>query len=171
MRLSLVSSVLVAVGLCLLRADLNACGDKSLSAGGIRMQRALAAQYPASILIVEAPNSRVSAAVRELKLQQTLQQVGHKYREVTSWQDAEAALATGKFNIVIADFSELGDVQQRVKASSSHAVVVPVAYKLTKTEAAQVAKQCQFLIQAPSRAAQYLGTIAEAVRVRGNSTR
>ena len=42
-------------------------------------------------------------------------------------------------------------------------VIVPVLYKPTKAEAAEAAKQCRFLIKAPSRAAQYLTTIAEAV--------
>ena len=49
--------------------------------------------------------------------------------------------------------------------------MLPVAYKVTKAEASQVAKQSRFLIKAPSRAAQYLNTIVEAVRSRGSNPR
>ena len=42
--------LLVVAAAVLAGPELDACGDKSLSAGGIRMQRALAARYPASVL-------------------------------------------------------------------------------------------------------------------------
>ena len=168
MRPALIACVVVAVGVVAQRADLDACGDKSLSAGGIKILRATAAKYPASILIYASPNSRVAAATRELKLQSTLQMVGHRYREVTSRTDAEAALASGQFNIVMADFAESADLQQLVKSSSQRAVVVPVIYKPTKAED-QAAKKTPFLIKAPSRAAQYLTTITDAVKSGSNS--
>lgn len=169
MRPSLAIAGLVAAGVVALGPDVDACGDKSLSAGGIRMQRALAARYPASILIYATPNSRIAAATRELNLHQTLQQVGHKYREVATWSDLEALLDSGQFNIVLTDFAELAQVRQRLESSRSRPVVLPVAYKLTKAEASRVAKQNRFLIKAPSRAAQYLNTIVEAVRSSGSN--
>ena len=52
-----VAAVMLAAG-----PELDACGDKSLSAGGIRMQRAMAARYPASVLGYIPSNSSVSAA-------------------------------------------------------------------------------------------------------------
>ena len=161
---------LAAMGVIALHVDLDACGDKSLSAGGVRMQRALAARYPASVLIYELPSSRVSEASRELKLQATLQQVGHKYREVSTWSELQAALASGQFNVVIADFSDLADLQARLESWPSRPALVPIAYKLTKAEAAEAARQCRFLIKAPSRSAQFLMTIAEAVRSTSRSS-
>ena len=154
---------LAAIGLFALRVDLDACGDKSLSAGGVRMQRALAARYPASILIY-GPSARLSEASRELKLQTTLQQVGHKYREVSTWSELQSALASGQFNVVIADYSDLADLQARLESQPSRPAIVPIAYKLTKTETADAARQCRLLIKAPGRSSQYLTTIAEAVR-------
>jgi hypothetical protein len=168
MRGTLVALGLVVAGLVTYRADVDACGDKSFAAGGIRMQRALAARYPASIVIYAQPSSRIAAAARELKLQQTFQQVGHKYREVTTAGDLKAALETGQFNIVMADFAELADMQQRLESLRSRPALVAVAYKLTKAETAEAARQCRFLINAPGRAAQYLSTIADAVRSTGS---
>src|SRR5262245_22662677 len=134
------------------------------------MQRALAARYPASIVIYGQPSSRLTEATRELKLQATLQQVGHKYREVSTLSDLQSALASGQFNVVIADYSDLADLQARLGSSKPRPALVPVAYKLTKTETAEIARQCQFLIKAPGRSSQYLATIAEAVRSTSHSS-
>lgn len=164
MRQMVAALTLVAAGIFALRADVDACGDKSLSAGGIRMQRALAARYPAAILIYGQPASRMSDAARELKLQTTLLQAGHKYREVATWSELQSALASRQFNIVMADFADLADLQMRLESSSSPPVIIPIAYKLTKTEVAEAARQVRFLVKAPSRSSQYLTTIAEAVR-------
>jgi hypothetical protein len=154
----------VAATAAMCGTDLDACGDKSLSAGGIRMQRAMAAKYPASVLIYVQPNSSMAAAARELKLQEALRESGHSYREVTSASDLDTALGSGRFNVVVTDLSNMIDVQRRIDASTSHPATVGVAYKLTKAEAKQAAKQYRFVINAPSRTAQYLSTITEAVR-------
>jgi hypothetical protein len=151
--------------------DIDACGDKSLSAGGIRMQRAIAARYPASVLAYVPAASRLPAATRELKLQETLRQVGHKYHEVASLTELRASVQTGQFNIVVADLADVADLQRDLASAPSRVVLVPVAYKLTKSESAEAAKQCRFLINAPSRAVNYLTTIAQAVRSRSASPR
>jgi hypothetical protein len=143
--------------------QIDACGDKSLSAGGIRMQRALAARYPASILVY-GTSSRLSDASRELKLESALQQVGHKYLQVSTWSELQSALGSGQFNVVIADFSDLADLQARLELSTSRPAIVPIAYKLTKAETIEAARRSRFLIKVPSRSAEYLMTIAEAVR-------
>jgi PleD family two-component response regulator len=166
MKRNIVAALLVVVGLLALRATVHACGDKSLSLGGIRSQRALAAKYPASILIYAQPNSRVSAATRELNLQRAFQEVGYSYREVASWSDAEAALASGRFNVVMADLADGTELQERLKSSPARPVVIPIAYRLTKSETTQAKKQYRFLVKAPSQSAQYLNTIADAVRSR-----
>ena len=55
--LMVVAATVLAAG-----PELNACGDKSLTAGGIRMQRALAARYPASVLAYMPSGSPAAAA-------------------------------------------------------------------------------------------------------------
>lgn len=169
MKRTLVIVALAAATVSTFGSDLSACGDKSLATGGIRMQRALAAKYPASILIYMQPNSRIATAARELKLQEALRQVGHTYREVSSRDEFDTALRSGQFNVVMTDLADLTDVQRHIDASTSRAVTVGVAYKLTKAEARQAAQQFRFLINAPSRAAQYLTTITEAVRSNANN--
>ena len=156
---------LLAIAAAVLAAgpDLNACGDKSLSAGGIRIQRALAARYPASVLAYVPANSSVAAAAHQLKLRDTLPFVGHRYREVATLAELRASIETGQFNIVLTDLGTAGDVERDLGPSSTRVVFVPVAYKLTKAQAREAEKQRRFLIKAPSRAVEYLTTIAEAV--------
>ena len=143
--------------------DVNACGDKSLSAGGIRIQRALAARYPASVLAYVPANSPVATAARELKLRETLPWVGHRYREVATLAELRALVETAQFNIVLTDLGTAGNVERDLGSSSTRVVFVPVAYKLTKAQAREAEKQRRFLIKAPSKAVDYLTTIAEAV--------
>lgn len=147
--------------------DLAACGDKSLSAGGIRIQRAIAARYPATVLIYAPATSRVPSAMQVLHFQDTLVKVGHKYQEVTSSLELQASLATGQFNVVLADLGDLPLVQQQLDAVSTPAAVVAVTPKLTKAEAAVAAMASRFVITAPSNANEYLRTIADAVRLKG----
>lgn len=165
------AAFLTAAVLFVSGSDLGACGDKSLSAGGIRMQRALAARYPASIVMYVPPASRLSGATLELNLRETLLRVGHKYREVATLAELQASVDSGQFNMILADFSDLGQLQQQFGAAPSRVVIVPVAHKLTKPETSEAVKQSRFLIKAPSRAAQYLTTIAEAVRSRNSLPR
>jgi hypothetical protein len=164
---------LLAVAAAVLAAgpDLGACGDKSLSAGGIRRQRALAARYPASVLAYVPANSPVAAAARELKLRETLPWVGHRYREVATLAELRASIETGQFNIILTDLGTAGDVERDLGSSSTRVVLVPVAYQLTKAQAREAQRQRRFLIKAPSKAVDYLTTIAEAVALRSAGAR
>jgi hypothetical protein len=156
--------LLVSVAVLAVGPELDACGDKSLSAGGIRMQRAMAARYPASVLAYVPSNSSVSAAARELKLPETLRQVGHKYHEVASLSELRASVETGRFNIIVADLGDVADLERNLGSSSVSVALVPVAYKLTKAETREAAKQRRFLIDASGKEVQYLRTITDAVR-------
>ena len=166
------TAILLLAGLLAARgSDLSACGDKSLAAGGIRMQRALAARYPASVLIYAPNASRLNSAARELDLQKTLRLVGHTYRDVASETDLQVQVDSGHYNILLADITDAAALQARFESSASRVVIVPVLYKPTKAEAVEAAKQGRFLIKSPGRAAQYLTTIAEAVASRGATPR
>ncbi|HUE85120.1 MAG TPA: hypothetical protein VMO26_03510 [Vicinamibacterales bacterium] len=171
MKRILASVGLLAATVLMLGPDLQACGDKSLSAGGIRMQRAMAARNPASVLMYAPAASRLNEATQKLKLQRTLLQFGHKYREVVSWAEFQDSIASGQYNLVLADVADLVEVQQKLESASSSAIVVPVAYKLTKAEIKELEKQCRFLIKAPSRQLQYLNVIHTALEARSTIPR
>jgi hypothetical protein len=171
MRRTFAAAALLAGLVASAGPDLSACGDKSLAAGGIRMQRALAARYPASVLIYAPADSRLVGAALELKLLEMLGLVGHKYREVTSHSELETSLATGQFNIVLADLADLAALPQTLQSSTSRVVVIPVAYRVTKEQARQAAKLFRFVIKAPEHPSNYLTTIANAVRSKAEKPR
>ena len=158
--------VLITAGVLAAAPELDACGDKSLSAGGIRMQRATAARYPASVLAYVPSNSPASTAARELKLSETLHQVGHRYQEAANLDELRASVETGRFNILVADLAQIADLESKLGPSSGRVVFVPVTYKLTKTEMRAASQQRRFVINAPGKAVEYLTTIAQAVRSR-----
>ena len=151
--------------------ELDACGDKSLGTGGIRHQRALAARYPASIVAYAPAASRLPASARQLKLEDVLRQVGHKYHEVASLTDLQASIASRQANIVLADVADVAGLQRELALSGTGVVVVPITPKLPKAEARDLQKQWRFTIKAPSREVEYLKTIAEAVKSRGSTSR
>ena len=99
----------------------------------------------------------------ELKLPETLRQVGHKYHEVASLSELRASVETGRFNIIVADLGDVADLERNLGSSASVALV-PVAYKLTKAETREAAKQRRFLINASGKEVYYLRTITDAVR-------
>ena len=164
--LMVVAATVLAAG-----PELNACGDKSLSAGGIRMQRAAAARYPASVLAYVPANSQIATATRELKLQKWLGVLGHRYHEVASLSELRTSIETGQFNIVVADLGEVADLERSLGQSSARVVLVPVAGKLSKAETRAAQQQRRFLITARSRVTEYLDTIHNAVRVGSASSR
>jgi len=151
--------------------ELDACGDKSLSAGGIRFQRAAAARNPASVLAYVRPNSQMATATRQLKLQGWLGVVGHRYHEVASLSELRTSIETGQFNIVVADLGEIGTLERSLGPSSARVVLVPVAGKLTKAETRAAQQQHRFLITVSSRVNEYLDTIHNAVRLGSASPR
>ena len=171
MKRILTSAGLLAAAVVMLGPDLQACGDKSLMAGGIRIQRAYAARFPASVLLYAPASSRLNGATGDLKIERSLLQVGHTYHEVASWTEFQDSLASGKYNLVLADVANLTEVQERLEAASSSALVIPVAYKLTKAETKALEKECRFLIKAPGREVQYLGTIHAALRAKSTIPR
>ena len=164
--LLIVASVMLACG-----PELNACGDKSLSPGGIRMLRAQAARYPASVLAYAPSSSPVSSAVRDLKLPETLRQYRHRYTEVASLGELRTSVETGRYNVVVVGLGEVADIERNLGQLAARVVVVPVAYRLSKTEARDAARQQRFLIRAPGEAADYLDTIAKAVEFGSKGSR
>ena len=85
------------------------------------------------------------AADAQLKMQETLRLVGHTYHEVASLTELQASVETGQFNIVVADLGDAADLQRNLRRPPRR--VVPVAYKLTKSETREAAKQSRFLIK------------------------
>jgi hypothetical protein len=167
----LVGLVLTAIG----RQTVSACGDKFVVLGrGVRFGRAFAAKYPGSILLYVNPASHMPAAMKEFRLEATLKAAGHKLRIVESSSGLEQALASGKYDIILADVSDSADVQKETASAASKPLVIPVLYKPTPAELEAVEKKYGCLIApASSRSPDLLPVLDQAMqsRARGISAR
>ena len=175
MRRTLLLVVMAAAVLMAGAHVASGCGDKFVVLGrGVRLRRAFPAKYPASILIYMNSASNMPAAAKQFKLEQTLKAAGHKPRLVESAADLEQALASGKYDIVLADISDSPAVQKDAAAGASKPSVVPVLYKPTPAELEAVEKKYGCLIApASSRATELLPVLDQAMqsRAKGDGAR
>jgi hypothetical protein len=148
------------------------CGDKFVVLGrGVRFGRAFAAKYPASVLIYVNPASHMPAAMKEFQLEAALKAAGHKTRVAESSADLEKALASGKYDIVLADIADTPGVQKDASAAASKPSVVPVLYRPTPAELAAVEKKYGCLIApASSRSPDLLPVLDQAMQNRAKGT-
>jgi hypothetical protein len=144
------------------------CGDKFVVLGrGVRFGRAFAAKHPGSVLIYANPASQMPAAMKEFRLEATLKAAGHRPRVVESSADLEQALASGKYDIVLADIADSPGVQKESASAASKPLVVPVLYKPTPAELAAVEKKYGCLIApASSRSPDLLPVLDQAMQSR-----
>jgi hypothetical protein len=161
----LLFTVLAAAALVLGPAAVLACGDKFVVLG--RGVRFFTTKYPATILIYVNPASHMPAAMKEFRLEATLKRAGHKPRTVDSSADLEQALASGKYDIVLADLSDCPDVSRDAASANSKPMVVPVLYKPTPEELSNVEKKYGCLIApASSRSTDLLPVLDQAMKSR-----
>jgi len=108
---------LAGVFLFLVSQSLFACGDKLVLLGrGIRFQRMIATKHPAAILVYLNPGTGISAADREYQLRSLLKLAGHRPRSVTSAAELAMELGSGKYDLVLADYSDAPALEKEVQA-------------------------------------------------------
>jgi ABC-type multidrug transport system ATPase subunit len=127
-RVAVIAVAVAAVGL-LAAADLAACGEKFLVAGrGTRYQRPKNFRA-ASVLIYANPSSSLDAALRKLPVESILKREGHRATVVVSPDQLSAILASGKFDVLLADSGEQAAVETLLAKSSDAPALVAVCLK------------------------------------------
>lgn len=144
------------------------CGDKFVVLGrGVRFGRAYAAKFPGSVLIYVNPTSHMPVAMKEFRLETMIRAAGHKTRTVESAADFEQALASGKYDIVLADIGDGAEAQRRAGSVSVKPTVIPVLYKPTPAELEGVEQKYGCLIApASSRRSDLLPVLDKAMQNR-----
>ena len=147
------------------------CGDRTLALlHGVRFGQAFKAPRPASILIYSGGGSG-SALVRDAELQKALQDAGHKLQSVSDLTSLQQTLKSGKYDVVLADFSDAADITQEAQKAPSHPTVVPVMVKPDKAARDLAAKQHMPLLKVPAKVAEYFAAIDEIMKRRGSPAR
>ena len=147
------------------------CGDRTLALlYGVRFGQAFKAPRPASILIYSAGSSGTALA-RDTELQKALQDAGHKIQSVPDLTSLQQSLKSGKYDVVLADFSGAAGITQEAQKAPSHPTVVPVMLKPDKAARDLAAKQHTPLLKVPAKVAEYFAAIDEIMKRRGSPAR
>jgi hypothetical protein len=142
-----------------------ACGDKLLVVGrGVRFQRAVG-QHQAN-LVIYSGGGAADAMLTNAKLQNTLKQAGHKLQMAQGDAQLDEALKAGKVDVVLANFSELGEIRRQLQSAPSKPAIVPVVFPSSKAEFAAAQKEYPFAVKASAGEIQYLSAIDAAMKFR-----
>ena len=154
----LTTVVLVAGALILETAAASACGDKFVLLG--RGSRVARSKFPSTILIYMNPTSRVPAADKEFHVEAVLKAAGHKAQIAESESEVEKALASGKYDLVLADYNDVAALRKDAASLSSKPVVLPLLYKPTPSELLAAEKEAECLVR-PSKASRDLLVVVD----------
>jgi hypothetical protein len=130
--------------------DLSACGDKFVRAGRSARTKGYAAIHRASILIYK-PNG----SAKGLKLfEGQLKNAGHTPVALTDEAALSRALASTKFDVVIADYANTAMLRERFRAVSADPGVLPILHEPTKAQETEARKQYHCIIK-PEKMTEY----------------
>ena len=159
--------LLAAAAVCLLALGggvAAGCGDKFvLIGGGARLNRS---KFPSRVLVFMNPGSRVPAAEKEFHVEATLVAAGHKPKVVESQADVEKALASGQYDLVLADLADVPMLRKECSSSASKPAVLPLLYKPTAAELAAAEKEANCLARPSKRSSDLLAVIDETMQSR-----
>ena len=140
------------------------CGDKFVLLGrGARVARS---KFPSTILIYMNPSSRVPAADKEFRLEATLKAAGHKAKVAESEAEVQTALASGKYDLVLADFVDVPEMRKDAGTTASKPLVLPLLYKPTTAELAAAEKDAQCMVRPSKQSRDLLVVVDQAMQDR-----
>jgi hypothetical protein len=154
----------VLAGVIFLCQPLFACGDKLVLLGrGVRFQRMLATKHPATILVYLNPRTGIAAADKEYELRAVLKFAGHKPRAVTSAAELTTELNSGKYDMVLADYSDAPGLEKEVQAAKAKPALIPVVYNPTAVQRAAAEKEFSCLIAPAKKNYDLLSVVDQAM--------
>ena len=164
-RRVLVIAAAVAGVLALGQGVASGCGDKFVMlGGGARINRS---KYPSRVLVFMNPASRVPAAEKEFHVEATLTAAGHKATVVESEAQVKTALESGKYDLVLADVTDVPELRKQCGAIASKPAVLPLLYKPTPEELSTAEKEANCLVRPSKKSSDLLAVIDETMKDRG----
>jgi hypothetical protein len=89
-----------------------------------------------------------------------LKAAGHRAKVAETRADVDKALASGKYDLVLADFNDVPALRKEAASASSKPVVLPLLYKPTPAEISAAEKEAECLAR-PSKASRDLLTVVD----------
>jgi ABC-type amino acid transport substrate-binding protein len=140
------------------------CGDKLLAVGrGLRFERAYAAHQ--ANLVIYSAGAQSGTALTSAKLQTTLKRVVHNMQVVRDGAQLDAALKSGKVDVVLVDAADLSAITRELQSAPSKPVIVPIFVKPSKAEFAAAQKEYTFALKAGGDDFEYVAAIDEAMKL------
>ena len=140
------------------------CGDKYVAFGrGVRFQRAYAAAHPGAILVYANARSPLAAAQNRERLIGLLRMVGHRPQAVSTPQELQAAIATGEFEVVLADPAEARQVQSATEMGASHPTLVQLLVDPTRDELKRIESETPCAVEVTKRNHDLLGVVDDVI--------
>jgi len=149
------------IGLLLVGAIAWACGDKLMLVMGSRSSL-IRPPHPGAILIYPGQSASASL-IRSLASQPAFKKAGHRFQLVEDSGGLDTALRAGKYDVLVADVANAGELSQQLASSSSKPVLLPVAFKASKQEQSAAQKKYHCLLKAPGNTENYLDAIDQAM--------
>ncbi len=161
--------IMVALGLATLAglaSTAGACGDKFLIVGRcVNYQRMLTTQRPGHVLILWSSNTKSAAAIRDVQLQEFLQEAGHRVNVMAESEAAGEAIRSGGYDVVLVDAADADRLRTDLEGTTTG--VLPVMYQATSAEVDQVRRsyRCALNVRrAPVKRSQLLVAVDDAMR-------
>ena len=79
-------------------------------------------------MLLYLPQSAAGRPLADPNLESALKEAGHAVRAVTTMADFESALASGTYDVVLANVTEVADVERAQAMATANAVVLPAVY-------------------------------------------
>ena len=80
--------------------------------------------------------------------------------------EVEKALDSGKYDIVLADFADVPDLQKKCGTSASKPAVLPLLYKPTAAELSAAEREANCLVRPSRKSSDLLAVIDETMKDR-----
>jgi hypothetical protein len=140
------------------------CGDKlvGLSHGAHYMNLA----HPGVILIYAPSGSSAASLAADEQFQTAIKKDRHTLHVANDEQQLAAELAAGKIDLVLTDAAKAPEMDKRLHAHSSAAIVVPVLDAQTKAEVKALQHQYGALVTVHGKIGKYRAAIDDAMEAR-----
>ena len=154
-------SALFAATLVFAPASTLACGEGQFNMGqGLRYQGYLA-PHPATVLVYSDAAASADAEDRQA-LYQGLEQAGHRVTVVSDASAMSQALASKHYDVIIANFGQIGTVESSESNAPEKPLLLPVVARSARNAPELRSRFTLFLIEGASLG-QYLKVINQAV--------
>jgi CheY-like chemotaxis protein len=160
-------TLLFTVLLSLAASAAFACGDKFLVAGhSPRVAQIRGFQHPASVLVFRNHVAGVRNSVGNPELKSSLESAGHHVKVVDDAAALESTLKSKKYDVVIADMSDTGPVENAIRTALSKAILLPALLNPSVAEAAVAKTEFKCVLKMPSEPNNIISVIQDTMALR-----